>query len=65
MELEGEIRQLDGSQIMLDIGCYFLELGLSLVGDRGFGRVEDKGDILSFSFGLDHCDRGHAKLIGR
>lgn len=50
---------------MLDSRYYLKGLGLSLVRDMEFGREDDKGDILSFSFGLDHCDRGNAKIIGR
>lgn len=63
--MEDEIRQLVVSQIMLDSGYYLKGLGLSLVRDKKFGRHDDKSDILRFSFGLFHCDRGNEKIIGR
>lgn len=65
MELGDEIRQLGGSQIILDTGCYLNKLGLYLIGDGEFQRVEDKSDILSFCFGFGHSDRGNAKRIVR
>lgn len=65
MELEDEIRQPGGSQIMLDTGCYPKRLRFYLVGGRELGRVEVQSDMLSFSFGLHHCDRGTAKVTGR
>lgn len=52
-ELEDQIRQLNGSQVMPATG-YYLKEPSRLVGNGELQRVENKNDIVSYSFGFIH-----------
>lgn len=65
IHLEDDTGQLGDSQNLLDPRYYPDELELCLLGNRKFWRVEDKSEILSFCFDLDHYESEYAEINDR